>query len=383
MVKREELRRRFWPHEVFVDFDNNLNTAIARLREALHDSAGHPRFIETLPKRGYRFLASVSESAPAERSTREARARIVVLPFVNLSGDPSQEYISDAMTDEMITELAAVAPERLTVIARTTAMHYKGSDKDVTSIGRELGLDFLVEGGMRRAEDRIVMTVQLIRVKDQAHLWARRYDAALSGIFTTSNSIAREIAHRLEIPASTGAGKPPSTKEPTISIFKPATTSTRRLRPALRRPRGFSRKRSPGPRVCAGARRNRGDLLDPGLSGIRAAERRILNRDFSRPSRARDRRHAGGNTCPPGHVSQGARLRLERGPPRDGVRAGTEPGLANCPVAVCDQRAAAARTRARSRRRTRPHSGGGPSLLAGPVLACGDAWPRPAIRARS
>jgi TolB-like protein len=205
VVKREELRRRLWPHEVFVDFDNNLNTAIARLRAALHDSAEHPRFIETVPKHGYRFMPSVSESAPARRSPGEAKPRIAVLPFVNLSGDPSQEYISDALTDEMITELAAVAPEHLTVIARTTAMRYKGSGKDVTRIGRELGLDFLVEGGMRRAEDRIVMTVQLIRVNDQAHLWARHYDAALSGIFTTSSAVAREIAHRLEIPASVGA----------------------------------------------------------------------------------------------------------------------------------------------------------------------------------
>ena len=208
VVTREELHRRLWPHEVFVDFDNNLNTAMARLREALHDSADHPRFIETLPKRGYRFLAAVSESASAERPAPVPRARLAVLPFVNLSGDPSQEYISDAMTDEIITELAAVAPERLTVIARTTAMHYKGSGKDVTRIGRELSVDFLVEGGMRRVEDRIVMTVQLIRVKDQAHLWARRYDGALSSIFTTSGAVAREIAQRFEISPSTAPGKP-------------------------------------------------------------------------------------------------------------------------------------------------------------------------------
>ena len=208
VVTRDELRRGLWPDEVFVDFDNNLNTAIARLREALHDSADHPRFIETLPKRGYRFLAPVSGSVAADRRAPSPRTRIVVLPFVNLSGDPGQEYMSDAMTDEIITDLAAVAPERLTVIARTTAMHYKGSGKDVTSIGRELGLDFLVEGGMRRAEDRMVMTVQLIRVKDQAHLWARRYDAALSGIFTTSSAIAREIAKKIDITPSGGVEKP-------------------------------------------------------------------------------------------------------------------------------------------------------------------------------
>ena len=204
VVTREQLRRGLWPGEVFVDFDNNLNTAIARLREALHDSADRPRFIETLPKRGYRFLGLVSESATAHRRNAAPRTRIVVLPFANLSGDPGQEYMSDAMTDEIITDLAAVAPEHLNVIARTTAMHYKGSGKDVTSIGRELGLDFLVEGGMRRADDRMIMTVQLIRVKDQAHLWARRYDASLSGLFTTSSAVAREIARRIDVTPSGG-----------------------------------------------------------------------------------------------------------------------------------------------------------------------------------
>jgi len=207
-VTRDELRRRLWPNDVHVDFDNNLNTAIAHLREAINDSVDHPRFIETLPKRGYRFLASVSKSVPAERSARQARPRIVVLPFVNLSGDASQEYLSDALTDEMITELAAVASQHLTVIARTTAMRFKGSGKGVARIGRELELDFLVEGSMRRTEDRIVLNVQLIRVKDQAHLWARHYDATVSGIFTTSSAIAREIAQRLEIPASAGAARP-------------------------------------------------------------------------------------------------------------------------------------------------------------------------------
>jgi hypothetical protein len=127
-----------------VDFDNGLNTAIARLREALSDSAEHPRFIETLPKRGYRFIASLSEAV------RRPRARLLVLPFANLSGDPAQEYFSDAMTDEIITELVGLAPEHLAVIARTTAMHYKGSQKDVAEISRELGVDYVVEGSVHR-----------------------------------------------------------------------------------------------------------------------------------------------------------------------------------------------------------------------------------------
>jgi len=208
VVTRDEIRRRLWPDDVFVDFDNNLNTAIARLREALRDSAEHPRFIETLPKRGYRFLAMVSESVPPMRPAPAPHTRLAVLPFANLSGDPAREYLSDAMTEEIITELAALAPAQLTVIARTTAMHYKGSHKDVARIGRELRVDYFVEGAVRCVEERVVITVQLIRAKDQVHLWARRYDAALTGIFSFRGSIAREIADRIAIPPRPAAGKP-------------------------------------------------------------------------------------------------------------------------------------------------------------------------------
>lgn len=127
MVTREDLRRQLWCADVFVDFDNNLNTVIAQLREALSDSADHPRFIETLPRRGYRFLKNVSELPLSPEKSRAKRARFLVLPFLNLSGDQAQEYFSDAITDEIITALAGVAPEQLAVIARTTAMHYGAS----------------------------------------------------------------------------------------------------------------------------------------------------------------------------------------------------------------------------------------------------------------
>ncbi len=195
VVPREELRRRLWPDEVFVDFDNNLNTAVARLREALGDSAERPRFIETLPKRGYRFTAAVAELPSAE--TQPRRARLAVLPFVNLSGDPAQEYFSDAMTDEIITALASVAPEHLAVIARTTAMHYKGTHQDVAHIGRELHVDYVVEGGVLRWNDQLGINVQLIQTSDQAHLFAKKYDAAMRDVFNLHTCIAQEIASRL------------------------------------------------------------------------------------------------------------------------------------------------------------------------------------------
>jgi TolB-like protein len=209
VVTREDLRRRLWPGDVFVDFENNLNNAIARVREALGDSAEHPRFVETLPKRGYRFIAAASRAASSADVAAPARARLAVLPFVNLSGDPGQEYFSDAMTEEIITELAALAPEHLAVIARTTAMRYKGTDKDVERIGRELSVDFVVEGGVRRHDDRVTITAQLIRASDQTHLLARRYEAELHDVFDLRGAVAEAIAAALGI-----APAPPASRRP-------------------------------------------------------------------------------------------------------------------------------------------------------------------------
>jgi TolB-like protein/tetratricopeptide (TPR) repeat protein len=194
VVTREELQRRLWPDDVFVDFANNLNTAVGRLREALGDSAEHPRFIETLPKRGYRFIGSLAESPSPPEHKPPSRVRIVVLPFLNLSGDAGQEYFSDAMTEEVITELAALAPKHLDVIARTTAMRYKRTNKDVARIGRELHVDHVVEGGVRQEGDHVAVTVQLIRASDQMHLFARRYEADLPDVFSVRTSIAEALA---------------------------------------------------------------------------------------------------------------------------------------------------------------------------------------------
>jgi TolB-like protein/Flp pilus assembly protein TadD len=202
VVTREELRQRLWRSEVFVDFDNNLNTAIGRLREALGDSAEHPRFIETLPKRGYRFLKSVLDPRALEKGS-EKRVRLVVLPFLNLSGDQAQEYFSDAITDEIITALADLVPERLAVIARTTAMHLKGSHKDVSRIGRELGVDYVVEGGVRQSESRVAINVQLIQTSDQAHIFAKRYDAEMRDVFSLQTSMAEDIARHIPGVSST------------------------------------------------------------------------------------------------------------------------------------------------------------------------------------
>ena len=199
VVTRDELRRRLWRDEVFVDFDNCLNIAIARLRRVLGDSADHPRFIETLPKHGYRFVAAVSEQVPAVDRVPAARPRLLVLPFLNTSGDPAQEYFSDAMADEIITVLAAFAPEGLAVIARTTAFHYKATHKDVAHVARELSVDYVVEGGARRTAERAALSVQLIRVSDQAHVWAERYEVGLDDLFRTQTTIAETIGAKLGV----------------------------------------------------------------------------------------------------------------------------------------------------------------------------------------
>jgi TolB-like protein/tetratricopeptide (TPR) repeat protein len=199
VVTRDQLQRRLWPSDVFVDFENNLNTAVARLREALGDSADDPRFIETLPKHGYRFLAKVSDVARRPDRSAALTAGLVVLPFVDLNGNPAEEYFSDAMTDEIITELAGLAPGTLRVIARTTAMRYKQSEKDAGRIGRELGVEYIVEGSVRRIQGRITVNVQLVRASDQMHVFARRYDADLHDLFTTQSSIARDVAEHIDI----------------------------------------------------------------------------------------------------------------------------------------------------------------------------------------
>ena len=200
-VTREELRRRLWPDRVFVDFDTALNSAVARLRDALGDSADHPRFIETLPKRGYRFIAHVSAPALVETALAP-KPRLLVLPFVNSGGDSTQDWFSDAVTDEMITELAALTPDTLAVIARTTAMRYRRTRRDVARIGHELGVDYVVEGAVRSAGESVTLSVQLVRVSDQAHVWAKRYEASRDETLSIERSAARAIEAALALTTS-------------------------------------------------------------------------------------------------------------------------------------------------------------------------------------
>ena len=258
IVTREELRRRVWPNEGFGDFDQALNIAIGKLRSAFGDSAENPRFIETLPQRGYRFIADVSvvgadarpkrpESAPGDvpardpeptkhgaglavapkgrlssshrliiagalvlsflvvslwlfrtpsRGTRSIRS-LAVLPLDNLSGDPSQNYFADGMTDELITDLAQISALR--VISRTSVMVYKGARKPLPQIARELNVDAVVEGTVLHSGDHVRITAQLIEASTDRHLWSQSYESELRDTLALQNKVAAAIADQIRI----------------------------------------------------------------------------------------------------------------------------------------------------------------------------------------
>ena len=258
LVTRQEIHQKLWPADTFVGFDHGLNNAINRLREALGDSAETPRFIETLPRKGYRFIALVTGDGqlaeaeyPAAAATpvvetgpidprlsarprflvtilvlcfalalagmvylgwRRMRAgrpspgseyvMLAVLPFQNLSGDPSQDYFSDGLTEEVIAQLGALSPDQLGVIARTTSMAYKHTSKSVEQIGSELGVGYVLESSVRRDGNQVRISVQLIRVHDQVHVWARSYDRQISHSIELQEEVAKAVAEQIEVKLS-------------------------------------------------------------------------------------------------------------------------------------------------------------------------------------
>jgi TolB-like protein len=194
LVTREEIRHRIWG-EAAVDFDAGLNFCLNRIRAALEDDVRSPCYIQTLPRRGYRFIAPVE---PVLTSP----PLLAVLPFDNLSGDPEQEFIVDAVSDALITELGGLSALR--VISRQTVLHFKGSQKTIPEIGRELRADAIVEGSVWRDGSRIRITAQLIQVSPEQHLWAKRYDCDLADFITLQGQIAQAIAGAIRLAATPG-----------------------------------------------------------------------------------------------------------------------------------------------------------------------------------
>jgi TolB-like protein/Flp pilus assembly protein TadD len=187
VVTREELREALWP-QTTVDFDHGLNKALSKIRKALGDSAEKPRFIETVARRGYRFLADVTQAAIRS---------LVVLPFVDMSSDAAQDYFADGMTEELISNLGQVSA--LHVISRSSAMTYKGARKPLPEIGRELGVGAVLEGSVRRLADAVRITVQLIEVPADRHIWAHSYTADLGNTLVLQGRVACDIARQIQV----------------------------------------------------------------------------------------------------------------------------------------------------------------------------------------
>ena len=259
IVTRQEIREILWPDDTVVEFDRSINVAMAILRKALADDADHPKYIETLARRGYRLIAPVEwqQSSTAAQdllepqadtlpriegqiSEREPRApkpwqkaavmgtcavilvvvgymswrhfrdvtppssqkiRLAVLPFANLTGDPNKEYLADGLTEEMISQLGRLNPEQLGVIARTSVMGYKHKDVRLDQIGRDLSVQYVLENSLRESGDHLRLTAQLIQVRDQTHLWSQDYDYAAKDSLNVedelANAVGREIRVRL------------------------------------------------------------------------------------------------------------------------------------------------------------------------------------------
>ena len=257
LVTREELRAQLWPEDTFVDFDHGLNNAVNRIREVLRDSAASPRYIQTVPRRGYRFIGELEEeevaappigveaSVPTQPSLQspapETRRRITrpgwlaawfaialcmvvtivglkwraqthagqnappirslaVLPLKNLSGDPGQGFLADGMTEELIGRLAAI--HDLRVISRTSVMQFQDPKETVPAIAKTLGVDAIVEGSISREGNRIRVHAQLIRASNDEHFWSETYDREMGDVFSLESEIAQSIAEKVEVTVS-------------------------------------------------------------------------------------------------------------------------------------------------------------------------------------
>jgi TolB-like protein/Flp pilus assembly protein TadD len=196
LVTREELRSRLWP-QTTVDFDHGVNKAIGKVRYALGDSAGNPRFIETVARRGYRFLADVAVVRDGQALTvLDGPIRsLAVLPLENLSKDTSEDYFADGMTEELITQLGQI--RSLRVISRTSVMTYKSNRKSLTEIARELRVEAVVEGSVLRSSDQVRINAQLIAVPADRHMWAQSYAGDLRDTLALQSRVASAIAEQI------------------------------------------------------------------------------------------------------------------------------------------------------------------------------------------
>ena len=213
VVSRDELCKRLWPDGTFVDFEHSLNAAVKRLRAALGDDADNPRFVETLPRRGYRFIGTAAIDTE-EPGGGLPRVRLAVLPFTNLSDAVGQEYFTDGLTEEMITQLGERCRGRIGVVARWSSMVFKGTTERAREIGKALGADYLLEGSVRRQGERVRITARLVETAGETHLWAETYEHHLTDSFSVQADVAARVAESLTTelsPADAAAPRAPAT----------------------------------------------------------------------------------------------------------------------------------------------------------------------------
>ena len=244
-LSREAIRAEVWGTDTFVDFERGINSCIREIRAALGDQAGHPVYIETLPRVGYRFIAPV-QSPPVDPpearrhvrrrwgpwfavpavavlvalgmlvsrdrqpgfADRDQRVMLAVLPFENLSGDPAEDYFSEGLTEEMVTQLGRIHPRALGVVSRISAGAYRHRGNPIETIGHELGVAYVLVGSVRRARQRVRITAKLIQVSDQRQIWAQTYERELRDILEVQRSAAMAVGqalHRTLRPAPGGA----------------------------------------------------------------------------------------------------------------------------------------------------------------------------------
>ncbi len=196
VVTRRTLRDKLWP-ETHVGYEQSLNTAVNKLRQLLGDSAQNPRFVETLPRVGYRFIAPVE--SPGQNFGPDKKKMLAVLPFENLGGDPEQEFFAEGLTEELISHLGQLHPKRLGVIARTSAIQYKGSRKSLGEIAQELKVEYVLEGSVRRQGINIRVSVQLIEAQLQSHLWSTSYDRDLRDVLAVQHDVADQVGRALAL----------------------------------------------------------------------------------------------------------------------------------------------------------------------------------------
>jgi TolB-like protein/Flp pilus assembly protein TadD len=196
VVTRDELRERLWPAGTFVDFEHSLNAAVKRLRAALGDDADSPRFVETLPRRGYRFIGDIDEGPAPAGMPETPRVRLAVLPFAELS-DGEFDHFSDGLTDEMISQLGRLFRGRIGVVSSHSSMAFKGSSSSAREIGVALRADYLLEGSVRREGERVRVAARLVASAADAHLWADTYERHLTDCLSVQTEVAARIARSL------------------------------------------------------------------------------------------------------------------------------------------------------------------------------------------